>query len=134
MSSILARSVARSAPPVAPGICSVPRVPLSLLIEGGVKSYLRKEEVPFTPAMVDAHNAEHAAEYASVSRDEAVRRLEDSIAKMVQTVRSLSDDELGITMPLLLVGGAPTSTAGLIKIVTDHVRLHLPSAQRALSG
>src|SRR3982074_379380 len=70
----------------------------NVLIEGGVKSYLRKEEVPFTPAMVDAHTAEHAAEYASVSRDEAVRRLEDSIAKMVQTVRSLSDDELGITM------------------------------------
>src|SRR5207302_8716498 len=102
-------------------------------VEAAVQSYLRGQALPFTAEMVEAHNAQHAAEYASVSREEAIRRLEESATKMVATIRSLSDADLAIAFPLPLAGG-PASTTDLIKMVTDHVNLHLPSARQTLTG
>jgi DinB superfamily len=101
-------------------------------VDGGIQAYLSGQEVPLTAEMVDAHNAAHATQYAEVSRDEAVKRLQESSSRLVATVRSLSDDDLAITFPLPLAG-ASMSTTGLIKMVTEHVGLHLASVQRAAS-
>jgi DinB family protein len=124
-------------------ICEAERWPVGVLVdhmadwnvqvEAAIQSYLRGQELPFTAEMVDAHNAQHATDSAAVSREEAIRRLEESSTRMVATVRSLSDADLAIAFPLPLAGG-PASTTDLIKMVTEHVAIHLPSARRSLTG
>ncbi len=104
------------------------------LIEGAVRGYVEGREFPVTPAMVDAHNARHAVATADRPREETMARLRASVARMVETVTPLGDEQLDITFALPIAGGRPTSTAGVVEIVTAHVGEHLASARRALAG
>jgi hypothetical protein len=106
----------------------------NVLMEAALRGHVNGTPVPFSPEMVDAHNAEHATACSNRSRDETLAELEASVAVMVATIRSLSDDEVEVTLPFALQGGAPTRAAGVVERVTAHAGLHLANIRAALTA
>jgi uncharacterized damage-inducible protein DinB len=87
---------------------------------------------PVTMDMINAQNAQHAQEYATVSKADAVALLRDNGAKAVAMLRSLSDAQLDASQPLPFFGGQPTSTAQVIEmIMIGHPRQHTASIRAA---
>jgi hypothetical protein len=104
----------------------------NLLMEAALRGHVAGTPIPFTLEMLHVHNAEHAMTCTDRSREETIAELEASVARMVDTVRSLTDDQLQVTLPLALRGGAPTSAEGVVQMVTEHAGLHLDNIRAAL--
>jgi hypothetical protein len=93
------------------------------------------KEVPaLTMEVFDAANAQHAREFANVSRDETLELLRRDGASVASALRALSDEQLDRTAPMAFAGGQPWSTAEVIeRILIGHPREHGASITAALA-
>jgi hypothetical protein len=58
-----------------------------------------------TMEMIDAGNAQHAKDFANVSREETIEALRTKGKAAVEAVRGLTDEQLARTAPMAFAGG-----------------------------
>ena len=86
-----------------------------------------------TAEEIDELNAQHAREYANVSREQTLADLRREVSTAAATVRSLTDEQLDRSTPIAFLGGAPWTTAeGIENVMVGHVLDHGGSIKRAL--
>jgi hypothetical protein len=75
---------------------------------------------------INARNAEHAAKFSNVSKDETIKIIRENTSATADWVRGLSDEQLDRTSPLPLADGAEVSTQQLIEggVLIDHAVSH----------
>jgi hypothetical protein len=100
---------------------------------GLVQLVANGQEVPaVTMEMIDAANAEHAREFANVTREETLNALRSEGATITSTLRGYSDDQLDRTAPMAFAGGQPWSANDLIeRILIGHPIQHGASIKAA---
>lgn len=93
------------------------------------------KQVPaLTTEMFDAANAQHAREFANVSRDETLEVLRRDGASVASALRALADEQLDRSAPMAFAGGQSWSTAEVIeRILIGHPREHGASINAALA-
>ena len=80
---------------------------------------------PITMDMINAGNAQHAKEFANVSREETLALLRKEGQAAVELVRGLSDEQLDRTAPMAFAGGAEWSAADVIeRVLIGHPTQH----------
>lgn len=85
---------------------------------------------PLTPEMFDQINAQHAREHTACSIAETLELLRSGGAGAAAVVRTLTDEQLACTAPVL---GRETSAAQVIEqILIGHPRQHLASIQAVI--
>ena len=91
-------------------------------------------EMPaITMEMIDAGNAEHAKQFASVGREETVAELRTQGAAAAAAVRGLTDEQLDRSAPMAFAGGASWSTADIIeRILIGHPLEHAESIKATI--
>ncbi|MFN7937353.1 MAG: DinB family protein [Bryobacteraceae bacterium] len=86
--------------------------------------------------MADVHtlNANHAVEFAAVTREEAIELLERNSAAAAAAIRALSDEALAQAAPVSLYSGAPPLTCQFLleDHAVRHSYHHLGAIQRCL--
>lgn len=88
-----------------------------------------------TPAMLDAMNADHAAEHGSCGKQEALEILGQSGTATAASIRRLSDEQLDRSAVVELFGDAPLSAQQLIELVLiGHARQHLASIEASIQA
>ena len=93
-----------------------------------------KEMPAITMDMIDAANAQHAQEFANVSRDETLEALRREGAAVTSALRALSDEQLDRTAPMAFAGGQMWSAADVIeRILINHPVGHGASIKAALA-
>ena len=85
---------------------------------------------PITMDMINAGNAQHAQQFAAVSKDETLELLRSGGAKAVAVLRGLSDQQFDRSGQLL--GGTVTCQQITENILINHPRSHLQSIKKAL--
>src|SRR4051812_46344445 len=84
-----------------------------------------KEMPAITMEMIDAANAQHAREFANVTREETLEALRREGAAVASALRALSDEQLDRTAPMAFAGGQPWSAADLIeRVLIGHPTQH----------
>ncbi len=101
---------------------------------GWVSGYLEGRPVPDTGALIDEANARHAVEAADVTREQVLERLRDGAAAAAATLRGLSDEQLAISHPMEMAGGAAISAEQLAAVLLRHTSRHLSSCREATAG
>jgi hypothetical protein len=103
---------------------------------GLVKSLVDSRSLPpVTMADVDRANAEGYARDAGCTRDEILHRLAVTGEEAAETVRGLTDEQLDLTAPFALFGGATVSVQTLIEqILIGDPLGHLPSIEAAIGA
>lgn len=82
---------------------------------------------------IHAGNAKHAEEYANVSREETAKLLRENGAKAVQTIRSLSDEQLDRTSDI--AGGRVSTVEQLIHFLNiGELERHGEHLQQAVAS
>ena len=99
-----------------------------------LQGYLEGRPVPHTAEQIDAQNKVHAGAAGDRPRDETLEALRSRAERTSTFIRALDDEQLSITMPLGLAGGAPISADQLVKILYRHTSQHLASCQAALES
>lgn len=90
---------------------------------------------PLTFEMLDQMNAEHAKEYAHVSREETLAVMRNEGAAAAASVRALSDEQLNRSAALAFLGGQTWSAADMIENgLIGHARDHGGSIKTALGA
>jgi uncharacterized damage-inducible protein DinB len=103
-----------------------------------VGSWIRRvangEEVPVTRQQIDEGNALHAQEFATASREEVLMLLRDNGLKAADTIRNLSDEQLG-TSAVMGPENGDRLTAGQVaqEVLIDHVAEHTADIQAVLA-
>lgn len=87
---------------------------------------------PLSLEMIDGLNAQHAQQYANVSRDETIEALRNGGAAAVETVRSLTDDQLEKTAVVLAGEPALTTEQAIQNVLIDSAAQHLNSIRAAI--
>jgi DinB superfamily len=103
-----------------------------------VGSWIRRvangEEVLVTRRQIDEGNALHAQEFASASREEVLTLLQDNGLKTADTIRNLSDEQLGTSATMGPADGARLTAEQVIQeVLLDHVTEHSADIQAALA-
>ncbi len=84
---------------------------------------------PLTPEMLDQSNAQHAAQFANCTKDEALALLREGGAHAAGAVRGLSDEQLDRTATVF---GMPMSAQQFIEnVLIGHPQGHLQSIRMA---
>jgi hypothetical protein len=78
---------------------------------------------PITPEMIDQSNAQHAKQYASVSKEETLALLEQNGATALACLRGLSDAQLGNKAEFF--GREWTAEQAIQMILIGHIQDHL---------
>jgi hypothetical protein len=92
-----------------------------------------KETPPVTMEMIDAANAQHAHDFANVSRDETLAALKSNGAAVTSALRALSDEQLDRTAPMAFAGGQPWSAEQIIeRVLIGHPLGHGASIKTTL--
>jgi hypothetical protein len=86
---------------------------------------------PLTMDMINAGNAQHAQQFANVSKAETLELLRGGGAKAVAVLRGLSDEQFDRSGQLL--GGTVTCQQITENILINHPRSHLKSIKKAIS-
>jgi uncharacterized damage-inducible protein DinB len=81
---------------------------------------------------IDRANAEHAVRAEDADSAETVALLEEKGARLVLTLRKLSDEDLARTAPFGPAGGRMLPTADLAPVAARHTREHLAHARSAV--
>ena len=90
---------------------------------------------PITMEMIDAGNAQHAKEFANVSREETLAALRTEGQAAVEMVRGLTDEQLDRTAPMAFAGGAEWTTAEVIeRVLIGHPQMHGASIEAVIGG
>jgi uncharacterized damage-inducible protein DinB len=87
---------------------------------------------PITMEMIDHGNAEHAKQFANVTRDETLALMKKNAAAAVSAVRGLSDEQLDRSATVL--GGSMTAQQAIERILIGHVQGHHDSIKAAVGA
>ncbi|MEX0750606.1 MAG: SRPBCC domain-containing protein [Dehalococcoidia bacterium] len=79
-------------------------------------------------------NAEHAAQFANVSKADVSQAVRDSGPTAVEFVRGLSDADLAQSHPYAFAGGAEMSVGQLVDGLSSSMADHVESVKQALLG
>jgi hypothetical protein len=92
------------------------------------------KDVPaLTMEVFDAANAQHARDFAEVSREETLELLRRDGAAVVSALRALSDEQLDRSAPMAFAGGQSWSAADVIeRILIGHPTEHGASIKSTL--
>jgi DinB superfamily len=101
-------------------------VPISQLV-GGVAKGLQLP--PITREMIDQGNAQHAAQYANVTKEQALAALQENGVTAAQMVRGLTDEELDRSASV--IGNEMTAEQIIQNILIGHIRGHTADIQKA---
>jgi len=85
-----------------------------------------------TLEMVHQANAQHATEYATVSKQAILDALQHSVAKAGTIISGLRDDALDRAVYFTLFNGDVTAQAAIEALLIGHVSGHLASIKRAV--
>jgi hypothetical protein len=102
--------------------------------DGWVRGYLEGRPVPATRATIEEANARHAVAAAAIPRGETIAALRDNAGRAAATIRGLSDEQLAISHPMEMAGGAPVSAEQLVQVLLRHSANHLGSCRQAVGG
>lgn len=97
--------------------------------QGWIHGYLENQPKPIDPEEIDRHNQARADEFAKTSKAAALDLLAAEGDAVTRLVRSLTDEQLAITHPVL--SGRELTAAQLVKVLIRHTRGHLGSAESA---
>src|SRR5690348_12381152 len=105
-------------------------------IAGLVQLIANGQPLPaITREMIDAGNAQHAKEFANVSREETLAALRKEGRAAVEMVRGLSDEQLDRTAPMAFAGGAEWTAEQVIeRVLIGHPIGHGESINGAIAG
>ena len=103
-----------------------------------VGSWIRRvangEEVPITRRQIDEGNALHAQEFATTSREEVLMLLRDNGIKAADTIRNLSDEQLGTSATMGPADGDRLTAEQVTRdVLIHHVAEHTADIQAALT-
>lgn len=103
-------------------------------IAGIVKLIATGQQLPpMTMDTIDKMNAEHAKQYANVTRPDTLALLKKNAAAAASTVRGLSDEQLDRSAPVL--GGSPMTAQQMIeRVLIGHVKEHHGSIQAVVGA
>ena len=101
------------------------------LIAGWIEDLARGEEAVYDHDAVDAHNAEHAREYAGCTQSETADAARRGGADMVRLVASLSDAQLDTVG--IFNGNPRTPTQLIERVLIGHTKNHLGSIRSVLA-
>jgi len=87
---------------------------------------------PVSAEQLHEGNARHAREFAHAGKPETLDLLRNGGNTLVQTIRDLSDEQLGITTGILF-GGEMSLTQIIERIVIGHPASHLASIRATLT-
>jgi uncharacterized damage-inducible protein DinB len=87
---------------------------------------------PLTLEQVDGFNAQHAQQFASVSKQETIEALRDGAATAAEAIRSLTDDQLGNSAVILAGDPASTTEQAVQALLIDSTTTHLQSIRAAI--
>lgn len=96
--------------------------------------YLEGRPVPDTRALIDEANAAHAAAAAQMPREATIEALRSRGERALETIRALSDEQLAISHPMEMAGGAQITAQQLVEILVRHTSRHLESCREAVGG
>jgi len=96
-----------------------------------LETALRGEEVTVTLDQINAENAEHAATYHDVAREQTVELLEELCQKLCDRVAGLSDEELDRTA-FHRGAGREMTVEAFGRLGQRHVAGHLGTIRRTL--
>jgi hypothetical protein len=100
-------------------------------ISGLVQALAHGQPVPpLTMDMINAGNAQHAQQFANVSKDETLELLRSGGTQAVAALRGLNDEQFDRSGQLL--GGTVTCQQITENILINHPRSHLKSIKKAL--
>ena len=104
-------------------------------IAGILKTVASGQSIPnFTMAMLDASNAQHAKEFANVSKAETIALHKQGAAAAAAVVRGLSDAELAKT-GTVFTGMPPMSAEEMVKrALLGHIDEHFGSIRKTIGG
>jgi hypothetical protein len=94
----------------------------------------RGEDITITAAEIDADNARHARDFATVSRADTVAELRRHGAALARCLRELSAEELVVAVPFGPGHGMAVTAAQLAPVSIRHCRDHLHDARVALES
>jgi hypothetical protein len=101
-------------------------------VSGLVQALANGQPVPpLTMDMVNAGNAQHAQQFANVSRAETLDLLRSGGEQAVAVLRGLTDEQFDRSG--LLLGGTVTCQQITENILINHPRSHLKSIKKAIS-
>ena len=93
-----------------------------------------QELPPITMEMIHDGNAQHAAAFAGIGRDESLAALRTHGAAAAATVRGLSDEQLARSAVMSFAGGATRSVTDLIeRVLIGHALEHGKSIQSTVN-
>ena len=103
-----------------------------------VASWIRRvangEEVPITRRQIDEGNALHAQEFATTSREEVLTLLRDNGLKAADTIRNLSDEQLGTSATMGPADGDRLTAEQVTRdVLIHHVAEHTADIEAALA-
>jgi DinB superfamily len=103
-----------------------------------VASWIRRvangEEVSVTRQQIDEGNALHAQEFATTSREEVLTLLRDNGLKAADTIRNLSDEQLGTSAVMGPENGDRLTAQRVTQeVLINHVAEHTADIQAALA-
>lgn len=88
---------------------------------------------PVTLDMINAGNAQHAKEFASVGKPETLELLRQNGQILAQSLRGVSDEQLATTTKLF--GGNPMTVGQIVeRVYVGHPAQHLASIRATLNG
>ena len=97
---------------------------VSLLASGGAMPAI-------SPGMLDGMNAQHAADFANVGRDETIQVAKTSGAQVASQLRAIPDEGLSNTADMPTMGGKVSAEQMAQSILIGHVKVHLESIKGA---
>jgi len=86
---------------------------------------------PITPERLNGINAQHATDFANVSKQDVVAAVNKNVPVTAALLRSLSDEQLQKAADTPFMMGGMTTEQIIQNILIGHVRGHLASIQRA---
>jgi uncharacterized damage-inducible protein DinB len=103
-----------------------------------VGSWIRRvaigEDVPTTRRQIDEGNALHAQEFATTTREEVLTLLRDNGTRAADTIRTLSDEQLGTSAAMGPANGDRLTAEQVIwDVLIHHVADHTADIQAALA-
>jgi hypothetical protein len=101
-------------------------VPISQLVETVAKGRAMPN---LTIEMINQGNAQHAAQFANVTKDETITALQENAKAAAALVRGLNDEELSRSASVL--GNQWTAEDVINIVLINHIRGHLNSIQQA---
>jgi len=102
-------------------------------ITGLIRAMSAGAEFPsLSMEMIDGLNAQHAQQYANVSRDETIQALRGGGSDAAAAIRSLTDDQLNNTAVILAGDPASTTEQAVQALFIDSTAGHLNSIRAAI--